>query len=370
MKTIPFLDLKKVNEKYETEIKAAFNSVLDSGWYLFGKQKQLFEEQLSVYNGSEYVIGTANGLDSLTMIFRGYIELGKLKKGDEVIVPANTYIATILSVIHNGLIPVFVEPNEATFNIDPSLVQESITNKTKAILVVHLYGRVSQIDELKEMAGANNLLLIEDNAQAIGASWKGEKTGCLGDASAFSFYPGKNLGALSDAGAIATNDKELADVVRAISNYGSLEKYVNEYLGVNSRMDELQAAILRAKLKDIDNVIRRRQEIAMKYVTDIKNPLIKLPEFPFNVNEHVCHLFVIRTSKRDQLISFLKQRGVSTMIHYPIPPHKQAALKNFSNISLPITERIHQEVVSIPLHQCLQNNEVNYIIERLNEFRG
>ncbi|MBS2098226.1 DegT/DnrJ/EryC1/StrS family aminotransferase [Carboxylicivirga linearis] len=369
MKTIPFLDLRKVNEEYETDIKAALNTVLDSGWYLFGKQKQLFEEQLAAYNGSKHVIGTANGLDSLTMIFRGYIELGKLKKGDEVIVPANTYIATILSIIHNGLIPVFVEPNEVTFNIDPSFVNESITNKTKAIMVVHLYGRVSQVDELKEIAEANNLLLIEDNAQAIGASWKGTKTGCLGDASAFSFYPGKNLGALSDAGAIATNDKELADVVRAISNYGSSEKYVNDYLGVNSRMDEIQAAILSAKLKDLDNVIKKRQEIAMKYVNDIKNPIIKLPEVPVNVNEHVWHLFVVRTIKRDELISFLKQKGISAMIHYPIPPHKQTALKNFSNISLPITERIHEEVVSIPLHQCLQNDEVNYIIEQLNEFR-
>lgn len=370
MKQIPFLDLKLVNQRYESDIKIAFDKLLSSGWYLLGEEKKLFESELALYNGCKYVIGTGNGLDALTLILRAYMELGRLKKGDEVIVPANTYIATVLSVINNGLSPIFVEPDEETFNINPLLVKEAITKRTKAIMVVHLYGLVSQIDQIKQLAKLHDLLLIEDNAQAIGAVWNGKKSGSLGDASAFSFYPGKNLGALSDAGAVATNDEELSQIVKALSNYGSVEKYINKYAGVNSRLDELQAAILRIKLKDLDRINSERQKIASRYLNEIDNKLIQLPKSPVLSERHVWHLFVVRTKLRQELMSFLNKRGIGTMIHYPIPPHKQDALREFSDLKLPVTEKIHREVVSVPLHQCLTNNDVKFIIDQLNDFKG
>nr|WP_321453715.1 DegT/DnrJ/EryC1/StrS family aminotransferase [uncultured Carboxylicivirga sp.] len=370
MKQIPFLDLKLINQKYEADIKNAFDRLLTSGWYLFGEEKKLFEEELAQYNGSKYVVGTANGLDALTLILKGYKELGQLKEGDEIIVPANTYIASIISIINSGLVPLLVEPKEQTFNIDYSCIEQAITSKTRAIMVVHLYGLISDISHVKAIAKTNNLLLIEDNAQAIGASCQGVKSGCLGDAAAFSFYPGKNLGALSDAGAVATNNKELAEVVLALSNYGSTQKYVNKYVGLNSRLDELQAAILRIKLKDIDWVNAERQRIALKYHLEINNPLIQLPLLPDSKEEHVWHLFVVRTINRENFVAYLKEKGIATVIHYPIPPHKQEALKTFSHLELPVSERLHADVLSIPLHQCLTLDEQNYIINQINEYKG
>ena len=297
---IKFLDLQKINAQYTEELKTAAADVIDSGWFLMGVKLSNFEKELSCYVGASNAIGVANGLDALRLILKAYIELGFMKVGDEVIVPANTYIASILAITDNGLKPVLVEPDLNTYNLDFNALKLKTSSKTKAIMVVHLYGRVSWSEELNTFAKTNNLKIIEDNAQAIGASWKGVKTGNLGDAAGFSFYPGKNLGALGDSGAVTTNDPELAKIIRAIANYGSLQKYVNDYPGLNSRMDEIQAAFLNIKLKHIDKENARRREIANYYITHIKNPKITLPN-PGSINEHVWHLFVIRNKDRDQL---------------------------------------------------------------------
>ena len=365
---IKFLDLQKINLQHQEEIEAKLLQVFRSGWYLMGNELNLFEKNLSQYIGTKHAIGVANGLDALRLIFRGYIEMGLMKEGDEILVPSNTYIASILAISDNGLVPVLVEPDIASYNIDVSKIEEKITPKTKGILIVHLYGRVIFSEELQLLAQKYNVKIIEDNAQAIGAEWEGKKTGNLGDASGFSFYPGKNLGALGDAGAITTNDEELAKTIRALANYGSNKKYVNIYQGLNSRLDEIQAAVLDIKLKYIDEENKVRRKIARQYISEISNSNIILPENPENENEHVWHIFLIRTEKRDELQAYLTENGVQTLIHYPIPPHKQEAYKDWNSQSFPISEKIHQEVLSLPISPVMENEEIAKVIELLNKF--
>jgi len=365
---IKFLDLQAINLVHQKEIEQKLLEVFRSGWYLLGNEVKIFEAKLANFIGTSHAIGVANGLDALRLILRAYIENGVMQKGDEIIVPANTYIASILAISDNGLVPVLVEPSPETFNIDVSEIEKKITPKTRGILIVHLYGRAIWSEELQKIASNSGLKIIEDNAQAIGASWNGIKTGNLGDAAAFSFYPGKNLGALGDAGAVTTNDKSLAQTIRAIANYGSKEKYVNLYQGLNSRLDEIQAAVLTVKLKYIDSENQRRKEIAEEYLAGIKNPKLVLPENPADKNEHVWHLFVIRTSEREKLQNFLSERGIQTLIHYPIPPHQQAAYKEWNHLSFPITEKIHQEVLSLPISPVLTDDEVEKVITVLNDF--
>ncbi len=364
---IPFLNLKRQNIQYKEELLQSFESVIDSGWFILGDRVSQFEDSLAKYIGVNNAIGVGNGLDALTLIFRGYKELGILKTGDEIIVPANTYIATILSVIENNLTPIFVEPDITTFNLDPIKVKEAITSKTKAILTVHLYGQISGIEEIKKICQDNKLLLLEDNAQAIGAEFNGIKSGALGDAAAFSFYPGKNLGALGDAGAVTTNNTNLAKIIRALANYGSYEKYKNKYIGINSRLDEVQASLLEVKLKYLDVENDRRREIADIYLSKIKNEKIILPTVSDN-KAHVWHLFVIRCNNQQEFIHHMNENGIGTMIHYPIPPHKQEALIKYSSLKLPITETIHNQVVSIPLYSTLKHTEIEYIIDIINKF--
>ena len=364
---ISFLDLKKVNAQYKTELKEACARVIDSGWYILGNEVAAFEKEFASYCESKHCLGVANGLDALVLIFRAYIELGVMQKGDEVIVPANTYIASILSISENGLIPVLVEPNLDTFNLDPKLIERAITKKTKAILTVHLYGQVTAMDEINTIAKKHNLKVIEDCAQAHGALYKGEKVGNLGDAAGFSFYPGKNLGALGDAGAVITNDHELADTITALRNYGSHEKYKNSYKGMNSRLDEIQAAILRVKLRYLGNEIAARQAIAEAYLQGINNPLIELPVVE-DVNAHVWHLFVIKTTQRERLVKYLTANGVQSLIHYPIPPHKQDAYKEWESDSFPLSERIHEQVLSIPMSPVISKTEIDDVIRTINDF--
>jgi dTDP-4-amino-4,6-dideoxygalactose transaminase len=366
---IKFLDLQKVNLTYQQEIEENLLRVFRKGWYLLGEEVRKFEEHMKAYTGSPNIIGVANGLDALRLILRAYIEMGVMQKGDEVIVPANTYIASILAISDNGLSPVLVEPDIHTYNIDISKIEEKITAKTKAIMLVHLYGRAVFLDKVYQLGKKYNLKIIEDNAQAIGAEWNGIKTGNLGDAAGFSFYPGKNMGALGDAGAVACKDDELANAVRAIANYGSHKKYINRYKGLNSRLDEIQAAILDVKLQYLDADNARRREIAHRYIREIKNNNIILPEMPANEKEHVWHIFVIRTKERDKLQQYLKDNGIETLIHYPIPPHKQEAYKEWNNLSFPITEQIHREVLSLPMSPVLTENEVEMIISLLNQWK-
>lgn len=365
---INFLDLKKVNFKYQQEIENKLLEVFRSGWYLLGNELKNFETNLSRYIGSKHAIGVANGLDALRLIFRAYIELGYMKPGDEVIVPSNTYIASILALSDNGLIPVLVEPDIHTYNIDISKIEEKITPKTKAILIVHLQGRVVFSEELKNIAKNYRLKIIEDNAQAIGAEWNNIKSGNLGDAAGFSFYPGKNLGALGDAGAVTTNDDELYEAIRALGNYGSKQKYVNIYKGLNSRLDEIQAAVLDIKLKYIHEENDARRQIAKRFIKEITNPKIILPEIPSDEQEHVWHVFVIRTEKRDELQAYLTEKGIHTIIHYPVPPHHQDAYKELSHLSFPISEKIHQEVLSLPISSVLEEDEIETIIKTVNEY--
>lgn len=365
---IKFLDLQKVNLKYQQEIEDALLQTFRSGWYLLGEKTKGFETHLAQYIGTKHAIGVANGLDALRLILRAYIELGIMKKGDEILVPSNTYIASILAVSDNGLVPVLVEPEINTYNIDIAKIEEKITPKTKGILVVHLQGRIVFSDQLKEIAQKHDLKIIEDNAQAIGAEWNGIKSGNLGDAAGFSFYPGKNLGALGDAGAVTTNDDELAKAIRALANYGSNQKYVNIYQGLNSRLDELQSAVLDIKLKYIDDENNARRIIAKRFISEITNPDIILPEYPENENEHVWHVFVIRTHRRDELQAYLTEKGIQTIIHYPIPPHKQEAYKEWNDLSFPISEKIHEEVLSLPISSVLDEEEVQTIIKTVNEF--
>lgn len=371
---IPFLSLKNVTAKYASEIHEAARRVIDSGWYLQGLENERFEENYAKYIGSKYCIGCANGLDALIWIFRAYIELGIMKPGDEVIVPANTYIATILSITENGLVPVLVEPNPNTLQIDDSLIEERITDRTKAICIVHLYGRLAYTEKIAELCKKYNLKLVEDNAQAHGCTYNGIKTGNLGDATGHSFYPGKNLGALGDGGAVITNDEELAKAIRTLANYGSQKKYVFQYTGRNSRLDEIQAAILNVKLAHLDEDLKERQKVAAYYYENINNPLITLPERLDDAN-NVYHLFPIIVKgkeNRDRLQTYLAENGIGTVCHYPIAPHKQECYKNASwnmpMLSLPITERLADEELSLPMSPCMTEEEVKRVVECLNNF--
>lgn len=365
---IKFLDLQKINLAYQQEIEERLLGAFRSGWYLLGNEVKNFEQKLAHYTGSSNAIGVANGLDALRLIFKAYITSGVLKEGDEVIVPANTYIASILAISDNRLKPVLVEPDINTYNIDISKIEAAVTPQTRAIMVVHLYGRVCWSGELVALAEKYNLKIIEDNAQAIGASYKGIKTGNLGDAAGFSFYPGKNLGALGDAGAVTCKDDELAATIRALANYGSNQKYVNIYQGLNSRLDEIQAAVLDVKLKYIDEGNNCRTQIASRYCNEINNPKIILPELPQYNLEHVWHLFVIRTKQREALLQYLNEEGVQTLIHYPIPPHQQQAYSEMNQFSFPITEQIHQQVLSLPISPVMSQEEVSQVIRAINSY--
>ena len=366
---VKFLDLQKINQQYSKELKKITAEIIDSGWYLKGKYVETFEKQLASYVGCQYAVGVANGLDALRIILKSYKELGVLKDGDEVIVPANTYIASILAVSECNLKPVLIEPSIESYNLDFSKLEKFIKPHTKAIMVVHLYGRICWNKNLYKLAKKYNLKIIEDNAQAIGASFNGKMSGCLGDAAGFSFYPGKNLGALGDAGAITTNNKALAEIVKTVSNYGSSKKYVNNIKGLNSRLDEIQAAILNIKLKKLKDENKKRQEIANYYIENIKNNLIILPKKPNKINEHVWHLFVIRTKNRNTLQKYLIENNVETLIHYPIPAHKQTAYKELNDLTYPITEQIHKEVLSLPIGSHLNNNDVKYVVNTINNYK-
>ena len=382
---IQFLNLKKMNQPLEVAFQEKMKQFLEGGWYILGSEVKQFETDFAAYCGAKYCIGVGNGLDALVLIFKAYIQLGKLQKGDEVIVPANTYIASILAVLQADLIPVLVEPRLETFNINPEEIEAKITSKTKAILPVHLYGQLCEMKTLNAIAKKHNLLVIEDAAQAHGVRFSvqcsvdsnqsllldsdchAELVSVSHHPTAYSFYPGKNLGALGDAGAITTNDDELAQVLYSIRNYGSKVKYENEIIGVNSRLDELQAAFLNIKLKQLDSENESRRKIAKRYLSEIKNDKIVLPNWDFSQN-HVFHLFVIRTSNRMDLQKYLKENGIETMIHYPIPPHKQKALSSWNHLSFPITDKIHNEVLSIPLNSSLEDDEIQHIITILNKY--
>ena len=364
---IPFLNLKKINEPFEAAFQQKLKTLLDSGWYILGNEVTTFETNFATYCGTKHCIGVGNGLDALVLIFKAYIQLGKIQKGDEFIVPANTYIASVLAILEADLVPILVEPKLDTYTINSDLILDKITLKTKAILPVHLYGQLCEMEVINSIAKKHNLLVIEDAAQAHGAEWNGTKAGNFGNTAGFSFYPGKNLGALGDAGAITTNDDALAEVLFSMRNYGSKVKYENEIIGVNSRLDELQAAFLNIKLGHLDAENESRRTIAIRYLSEIKNDKIVLPQWDES-NNHVFHLFVIRTDNRLALQDYLKECGVETMIHYPIPPHKQKALSSLNHLIFPITEKIHNEVLSIPLNSTLTDDEINYVISTLNKY--
>jgi dTDP-4-amino-4,6-dideoxygalactose transaminase len=367
---IPFLDLKAINAQYRDELVEAAARVIDSGWYIQGDEVKAFEKEFAEYCGTDHCIGVANGLDALTLTLRAWKEMGKLKEGDEVIVPANTYIASILAITENRLVPVLVEPDMATYNICPINAEAAVTEKTRAILPVHLYGQMADMPSIMDIANRHNLLVLEDSAQAHGASINGIKAGNWGHASGFSFYPGKNLGALGDAGAITTNDDELACTIRALGNYGSHKKYENLYKGVNSRLDEMQAAMLRVKLRYLDIETHRRREVAIAYAKGITNPAIKLPISPDSTIEslanHAFHLFVIQTKYRDKLQTHLTEAGIQTLIHYPIPPHKQKAYKVWNDNVYSITEGVHQEILSLPISSIINDSNIHAVVEAIN----
>lgn len=362
-KVIKFLDLEKINNRFRNEMDTRIKEVLDSGWYLSGKWNNEFTKHFADFCGTQHAIGVANGLDAINLIIRGY----GFGAGDEIIVPANTYIATILAISENGCTPVLVEPDINTYNINPDLIEEKITEKTKAIIVVHLYGQAVQMDKIWELAKKYNLKVIEDSAQAHGAIYNGRHVGNLGDASAFSFYPGKNLGALGDAGGVTTNDTELFNKIHAIANYGSDRKYHHIYKGVNSRLDEIQAALLDVKLPYLDADNARRREIAKYYRENIKNPKIILPQ-TYDENAHVWHVFVVRCENRDDLVKYLNDNDVQIIIHYPTPPHKQGAYSEWNNQSFPITEEIHRTVLSLPISPVMTDEEVKTITDLINKF--
>lgn len=366
---IKFLDLQKVTAKYSDEIHAAVKRVVDSGWYLQGLENENFERHYSEYIGTKYTVGVANGLDALIWILRGYIELGVMKPGDEVIVPANTYIATILAITENGLKPVLVEPDINTYQIDDRLIEAAITDRTRAIMIVHLYGCCAYTDKIGEICKKYSLKLLEDNAQAHGCLYNGHRTGSLGDAAAHSFYPGKNLGALGDAGAVTTNDRELADTIRALANYGSIKKYVFRYTGRNSRLDEIQAAILDVKLRHLDEDNAMRKQNSRYYIEHIKHPDIVLPKVD-NWDRHVFHIFPIRTSRRDELQKYLTENDIQTNIHYPIPPHRQECYKEWNKLSFPVTEQIHREELSLPMSPVMTKDELSRVVEVINSWRS
>ena len=371
---IKYLDLKAINSLHDAELRAAVNRVMDSGWYLKGEATQQFEQHYADYIGTKYCIGCGNGLDALTLIFRAYIEMGVMAPGDEVIVPANTYIASILAITECGLKPVLVEPSIETLQIDDTLIEQAITPRTRAIMIVHLYGRCAYTDRIGDICRNHGLKLIEDNAQSHGCTYltphspllTPRKTGSLGHAAAHSFYPTKNLGALGDAGAVTTDDKSLAEVIRSIGNYGSSRKYVFDYKGRNSRIDEIQAAILDVKLRYLDVENQKRKQIAAIYINKVNNPLIRIPQC--DDRDCVWHIFPVLCEQRDRLQQYLKDNGVETQIHYPVPPHKQRCYSEWNHLSFPITERIHREELSIPCNQAKKNEEVDEIINLLNSF--
>lgn len=365
---IKFQDLHKINGRFETQFQEQFQQFLNSGYYVLGKHVENFETHYANYCGTSHCIGTSNGLDALILIFKGFKALGILNENDEVLVPANTYIASILSVVHSGLKPVFVEPNEDTFNISIEEIEQNITAKTKAILAVHLYGQLANMTEINSIAKKHDLLVIEDAAQAHGArDGEGNKAGNFSDAAAFSFYPSKNLGALGDGGAITTNNYALAAIVKKLRNYGSSEKYVNELAGFNNRLDEIQAAFLNIKLPMLDEDNDKRRSIARRYLSEMNNEKIKLP-FYNHAQDHVFHQFVVRVEDRNHFLDYLKNQDVETLIHYPIPPHKQKALKDYEALHLPITEDIHNTIVSLPISPVMSENEVTQIINTINKY--
>lgn len=365
---IKFLDLEAVNAAYAEEIEEAALRVARSGWYLRGEETRRFEEAYAQYIGCRHAIGCGNGLDALRLIFRAYIEMGLLCEGDEVIVPANTYIASILAITDNRLTPVLVEPNIDTLQIDEALIERAITSRTRAILLVHLYGRCAYTEGIGDLCNRHKLLLVEDNAQAHGCSYKGKRTGALGHAAGHSFYPGKNLGTLGDAGCVTTNDNALAAVVRALGNYGSEEKYVCKYAGYNSRIDELQAAMLAVKLNHLDEANRHRVAIAELYYKGIVNPLIRLPQHVPAAN-NVYHLFPVFCEERDRLQQYLKEQGIETLIHYPIAPHRQECYREYAHLSLPVTEQLHRTELSLPIGPTMTFGEAQKVIEVINNFK-
>ncbi|WP_454871096.1 DegT/DnrJ/EryC1/StrS family aminotransferase [Priestia megaterium] len=364
---IPFLDLKLLNSKYSKEIESSIKRVIDSGWYIMGSELDFFEKEFSSFCDVKHCIGVGNGLDALSLIVRAY----GYGKGDEIIVPANTYIASILALSENGITPVLVEPELNSYNINPNLIEEKITPRTKAILVVHLYGQCANISKVKNIAEKYNLKVIEDAAQAHGATYEEKRVGSLGDAAGFSFYPGKNLGCLGDGGAITTNDDILARRIRFLRNYGSIKKYEHVYRGKNSRLDELQAAILRLKLKNLDHDNQKRRRVAHYYLKNIENKYVVLPQLCSNEEKsHVWHLFVIRSTQRNNLQKYLDNMNIQTIIHYPIPPHKQEAYKEWHNMKLPLTEQIHSEVLSLPISPVMQKKDIYKVVEMINQFKG
>ena len=361
---IKFLDLYKINERLRKEINGKITQVLDSGWYLLGEETENFEQNFAKYCGVKHCIGVANGLESLNLIIRGY----GFAQGDEIIVPANTYIASILAISENGCTPILVEPDINTYNINPDLIEKKITSKTKAIMVVHLYGQAVQMQKIWALAKKYNLKIIEDSAQAHGAKYQNKRVGSLGDASGFSFYPGKNLGCVGDGGCVTTNDDELAQKIKALRNYGSHKKYHNVFIGMNSRLDEIQAGILDIKLKFLDEDNQKRKEIAKYYRKNIKNSSIILPNV-YAEDAHVWHLFVVRTKQRDNFQKYLLDNEIQTIIHYPIPPHKQECYKLWNNLSYPITEEIHKSVLSLPISPVMSDDEVKKVVEVINEYK-
>lgn len=367
---VDFLDLRALNDLHRTELEAAAARVIRSGWYIHGKEHESFEHEFAAYCGIGVTcLGVANGLDALTLVFRAAMELGRLREGDEVIVPANTYIASILSVTENGLKPVLVEPDPASYNLDPQRLKTALTSRTKAVLPVHLYGQLSDMPTLCDFARVHGLMVVEDAAQAHGARLGDRKAGVWGDAAGFSFYPGKNLGALGDAGAVVTRDEQLGAAIRALRNYGSRTKYHNEYQGPNSRLDEIQAAFLRVRLRHLDAENALRRTAAMRYLREITHPDVKLPQVAAADDAHVWHLFVVRVPERDSFVAHLRAHDIQTIIHYPIPPHQQRCYPDLHHLSLPITEAIHREVVSLPISPVIDEAQVSAVIAAVNSWR-
>ncbi len=366
---VKFLDLKKINSTYKQELEKKASQIIGSGQYILGKEVENFEKNFSKFCNTKFCVGVASGLDALELVLKAWIEMGRLKKGDHVIVPSNTYIASILAISNIGLNPVLVEPDINTFNLSPELIKKNITKRTKAILVVHLYGRIADMSSISKIAKENELLVLEDCAQSHGAKYKNKLSGNFGDAGAFSFYPGKNLGALGDAGAVVTNNSSLKEIIYALRNYGSREKYKNKFKGFNSRLDPIQAGFLNIKLKYLnkENLIRRKT--AKFFIENIKNKNLILPSFPKHISSHVWHLFVIRTPNRKKFVKFLEDNQIQTILHYPIAPHKQQAFKEFGTKSLPISEQIHKEVVSLPIGPHLENKDLRKIVQVCNSFK-
>ncbi len=363
---VPFLDLKAISAQYRDELVAAATRVIDSGWYVHGREHEAFEREFAEFSGAGACVGVANGLDALTLIFRAYREMGLVRPGDEVIVPANTYIASVLSVTENGLKPVLVEPDPGSFNIDPARIEDALTARTRAILPVHLYGQIADMPAICALAGKHGLLVVEDAAQAHGAELHGRKSGTWGDAAGFSFYPTKNLGALGDAGCVLTRDERLAEAIRALRNYGSQVKYHNLYQGPNSRLDEIQAAFLRVRLRHLADETRRRRRVALRYLAEIRNDEVALPRVASGSEGHVWHLFVVRVKDREGFTSHLAARGIQTAIHYPVPPHLQPCYPGLHALSRPLTEEIHREVVSLPMSPLLTDGQVDEVVSAVN----